>query len=84
MLQRRRNREVTLFGKAHEMSEHNCEVFLVIHHHDDDRYVVYNSEPDDEWPRSYEMIVSNSNRCGPPVAGRSADVNSNDTTRSQR
>lgn len=58
MLARRRQREMTMFAKAHELREHNCEVFLVVHHYDDDRYVVYNSEPVSEWPPFYEMIVS--------------------------
>lgn len=56
---RRRRCEVTLFRKAHKLHEKNdCEVYVVVHHTNDDHYYIYNSEPSEDWPPPFEKLVS--------------------------
>lgn len=48
---RRRRNKLTLFRMAHRMHVRNgMEVFVVIHHHNEDRYRVYTSQPGADWP----------------------------------
>lgn len=54
---RRRKSKLTLFRLAHRMHVRNgMEVFVVIHHHDEDRYRLYTSQPNAEWPPPLQKI----------------------------
>lgn len=60
---RRRKREVTLLRKAHELHvDHNAEVYIVVQHRENDRVLIFNSEPAENWPIPYEKLVSLSAR----------------------
>jgi len=72
------------FGGDHHLLENNFMVFFVVHCYDDNRYLVYNSNPDGGWARTYVTIVN-----APPLlpaclplylAGQPADMNSNEIT----
>lgn len=58
LIGRRRRREITLVKKCHQIHiDSGCEVYLVISHRDDDRHVIYNSEPSQNWPPPPERLV---------------------------
>lgn len=55
---RRREREVILLRKAHELHvDHNAEVYIVVQHRETDRVLIYNSEPAEHWPIPYEKTA---------------------------
>ncbi|KAH8746628.1 hypothetical protein F5883DRAFT_585350 [Diaporthe sp. PMI_573] len=74
--------ETPTFGEDNNLIDNNCSVFFVVHLIDENRYLVYNSNPDGGWARTFVMIVN-----APPLlpaclplylAGQPADMNSNE------
>lgn len=52
-----------LLRKAHGLHvDHNAEVYIVVQHRENDRFLIYNSEPAENWPIPYEKLVSISAR----------------------
>ncbi|KAI0855986.1 hypothetical protein F4860DRAFT_494675 [Xylaria cubensis] len=57
LLKRRRNREDTLLKKAYELHiDHETEVYMVFHHQNDNKYRVFTTQPDVNFPPSLDSI----------------------------
>ncbi|KAH8749199.1 hypothetical protein F5883DRAFT_232311 [Diaporthe sp. PMI_573] len=57
MVNMRRRREITVMGALHKLFLNcECQVYLNIHHTDEDKHVVYNSEPGENFPIDYSRL----------------------------
>lgn len=59
LIQRRRRGEAHIIKRCHQMFlDNDCHIYLVISHNDTDQKVIYNTEPGEGWPYTYERLVS--------------------------
>ncbi|KAI0448571.1 hypothetical protein F5B21DRAFT_497106 [Xylaria acuta] len=57
LVKRRRSREGTMLKKAYELYvDHETEVYMVFHHHQEDRYRVFTTQPSDNFPPPFKKL----------------------------